>query len=347
MRAIAAYLVFFFHFNPFPTTLLGRLAAQGHIGVTIFFVLSGFLIPFRYADQVTLSRHWLTNYFRNRVARIYPLYALLTVITFSMMWGNPLMSPSWQHQDAASPWAMLLLNLTFLRGFFEQLKYTGIAQGWTLTVEECFYAFAPLLLVLLAKRRTKYPVLLAAAGGLPAVGYALVRLAPHPLGFFESSHFMFTYTFFGRAFEFMAGAALAFFVQQHPQVRRGAWATGIGAAWIVGSMCALSYLPAQQEADALNLAISSLWLPLGVALFFYGLITEKTWLRTLLATPVAQVLGKSSYAFYLVHLGVFELTIRQRIIDHTYVLFVIILGLALLLWKWVEEPLNQWLRAGR
>ncbi|PDS21772.1 acyltransferase, partial [Flavobacterium columnare] len=36
-----------------------------------------------------------------------------------------------------------------------------------------------------------------------------------------------------------------------------------------------------------------------------GLITEKTIIEKLLSTQIIQILGKSSYAFYLIHLGIF------------------------------------------
>src|SRR6478735_4275673 len=51
VRAIAMYLVFFHHFNP-PESATGSfirgLIKEGHLGVTMFFVLSGFLIAYRY-----------------------------------------------------------------------------------------------------------------------------------------------------------------------------------------------------------------------------------------------------------------------------------------------------------
>ncbi|MEI4573026.1 hypothetical protein, partial [Klebsiella pneumoniae] len=39
------------------------------------------------------------------------------------------------------------------------------------------------------------------------------------------------------------------------------------------------------------------------ALLFYGLINEQSWFKTFLSTATMQLLGKSSYIFYLVHIG--------------------------------------------
>ncbi|MFX7167379.1 hypothetical protein ABTI49_20220, partial [Acinetobacter baumannii] len=44
-------------------------------------------------------------------------------------------------------------------------------------------------------------------------------------------------------------------------------------------------------------------LPIGVVAFFYGLMKEKSLIRYLLSAPLMQLLGKSSYIFYLIHIG--------------------------------------------
>jgi peptidoglycan/LPS O-acetylase OafA/YrhL len=351
VRALAAYLVFLFHFSPFASSgWAGRLAGEGHVGVAIFFVLSGFLIPMRYMGQAELSRHWLKRYFQNRVARIYPLYFLLTALTFLVMWRWPAYEAShaWSSYVASDKVLVPFLNFTFLRGFFDQFKFSGLAQGWTLTVEECFYCFAPLLLLFLARTKYRYAALLGAAIGLTAIGLALVHLSPlHPLGFFASNRFLFGFTFFGRSFEFMVGAALALFFRQHPDQRRGAWATVLGTAWIIACIVGISLARSPEAVDGVKpfgIVIDNLVLPCGVAIFFYGLLTERSWLRSLLETKLFDVLGKSSYAFYLVHLGVLS-TVVYRYSSSIALHFAVALAVSYLFWRFIEEPVNHWLRS--
>lgn len=62
-----------------------RLAREWHTGVALFFVLSGLLICVRYRDRVELSNRWWKQYLLNRVARIYPMYLLLTCLTFVVL----------------------------------------------------------------------------------------------------------------------------------------------------------------------------------------------------------------------------------------------------------------------
>jgi peptidoglycan/LPS O-acetylase OafA/YrhL len=66
IRAIAAYMVYIVHTDPFSVSKFGQnvfdFFDEFHIGVTIFFVLSGFLIAYNYFDQEKLNfRNYLTN----------------------------------------------------------------------------------------------------------------------------------------------------------------------------------------------------------------------------------------------------------------------------------------------
>ena len=143
LRAIAAYLVFLHHYNPAATgTFANRLFEQGYVGVSIFFILSGFLIYHRYADEYFEQENWSwRTYLQNRFARIFPLYALLLLVTVGT---NYLLGRTMN-------WPLLGVNLTLLKGFFDTYKFSGIAQSWSLTVEACFYLSAPLLFVFLRR----------------------------------------------------------------------------------------------------------------------------------------------------------------------------------------------------
>ena len=89
-EALGCVLVFFHHH---PTKLLeaGPLLLwwELHIGVTLFFVLSGFVITWRYDRRgpQRAPESFLRGYFVNRFARIYPLYLLLAVLSIPFLVG--------------------------------------------------------------------------------------------------------------------------------------------------------------------------------------------------------------------------------------------------------------------
>jgi peptidoglycan/LPS O-acetylase OafA/YrhL len=352
IRALASYLVYFHHFNPFPAwSAQWRLTNEGHIGVTVFFVLSGFLITARYSGLTTISGKWAKQYFRNRFARIYPLYFLLTGLTFLVTWLDPSFdgTGAWQKYSPPDKAVVILTNLTLVRGFFTSLLNSGIMQGWTLTVEETFYCLAPFLLVALARSKAQYLVLGATSLVCIALGVALVYYTPmNHYGFFENYRFMGYRTFFGRAFEFVAGAGLAIFVRQPPSqlyaALPGARFTTLGAAWIGACLTILGFLSTAQTYSWTRwygIGLNNLVLPIGIVCLFYGLLTERTWLSRLLSTAAAQRLGKASYAFYLVHIGIFSIALQRYVTTNMGIHFTVLLLFSLLLYQYVEVPLNK------
>jgi peptidoglycan/LPS O-acetylase OafA/YrhL len=214
LRAVAAWMIFFYHTNPFAQDgLADRIVSELHVGVTLFFVLSGFLICVRYGGQIELSRRWLSNYVHRRFARIYPLYFLLTCLFFIVYQLAPQYDTEGLYTASGATDRVLILgmNLTLLRSWFADFRFTGISTGWTLTVEEFFYLVAPFFILGLAHRLTRLPLYTV---GLLAIGCGLVALPAswHPFGFFSGYRYMMSATFFGRCFEFLGGICLGLLV---------------------------------------------------------------------------------------------------------------------------------------
>jgi len=348
--------VFFTHFNPFEDLhpawpWAQAFVHQGHFGVPIFFVLSGFLIATRYLGRITTSWPWFRKYMQNRVARIYPLYFLLTACTFVAYELNPAadMLGAWQNYAPVDKLVIIALNFTFLRGFFAYYFFTGISQGWSLTAEETFYMLAPVLLLSL---RGSFRRLLAWAVGLVATGLLLVLvfspLATTLRGFFGSVEFMFEWTFFGHAFEFAVGIGLALLIgRQGTATRRGGWFTYLGIGWVIA--CA-AFIATMEQAAApispshLKILTINFLLPPGICALFYGLLREQTLVRRVLETKVFDLLGKSSYAFYLLHLGILSMWLH-KLHAPIVVSLLVTVGLSIALFKLVEDPLHKRLRA--
>src|ERR1700712_3228405 len=113
---MAAYLVFISHFcdkfdDTFPH-IVQRFLGEFHIGVSIFFVLSGFLITFRYYHNFHLTVDWFKQYLKNRVARISPMFFLLTVAAFVYFFisGDTRVT-----KGLPNPIGLMFMNITFVR----------------------------------------------------------------------------------------------------------------------------------------------------------------------------------------------------------------------------------------
>ena len=346
LRAVAALAVFGFHHRHLQglgSSGLGTALQAGlgelHIGVSIFFTLSGFLLTKRYAGRRFDSAEW-RRYLLHRAARIWPVYLLLVLATFAASYFTEgrLHPRIWLGELAAS--------LTLLKGFAEKWYLTGIAQAWSLTVEECFYLLAPLVFWLGWRYGPgrAWPLL---AVSLAALGLGFYAAVP-ALG---SSLFVLKATIFGRLPEFLVGAAFAWFT---PRSGRQ-WATAGGALGIVAVVGLLVGVQRATHAVSLDtypgVLLNNWLLPLATGWLLHGLATEPTALARLLGTPLWQRLGRASYCFYLLHLGLLPNALKPLLgawlpAGPALAASAAVLVLAsLALHRCVEQPAHRWLVA--
>jgi peptidoglycan/LPS O-acetylase OafA/YrhL len=339
LRAIAAFMVYFHHFNPINATVFGQgvydFFSELHIGVTLFFVLSGFLIAYRYYN---LEKIDFKNYMINRFSRIYPMYFLLTTLTFLFL-------AILHAQYSFSDFKIYLLNITFLRGFFDDFKFSGVGQGWSLTVEEMFYIVAPLLFIVIKKKNF---FLLILPIIILMLGFLLVFIFQDYsfYGFMKTQNFMLDFTFFGRCIEFFIGISLAIFIKKFKKINF-MFITYFGLFSICFFVFILSILKIGDSNGTdcfLGKLVNTLGLPLlGIAPLFIGLIYEKTLISKILESKLFQILGKSSYVFYLIHMGIF-INILNKISENYIFHFLSLNIIAVLMYKFIEAPLNYFLR---
>tara|TARA_A100001015_G_C15005898_1_gene720620 strand:+ start:317 stop:2350 length:2034 start_codon:yes stop_codon:yes gene_type:complete len=159
LRAIAVFAVIFYHSE---SELFDKFFFPGgFIGVDIFFVISGYLITSLILKELIQTNSFsFLNFFERRVRRIIP--ALLTVIIFSLPLAWFYLMP----EDLLSFSNSILYTLGFSSNYY--FHFTGVeynAQSsllkpflhtWSLAVEEQFYIFFPLILLLTFKHIRKY-----------------------------------------------------------------------------------------------------------------------------------------------------------------------------------------------
>lgn len=286
IRMIAALLVFIHHFYPFAKTgnVIENIFLEGHIGVTIFFVLSGFLLSLRYADTfkdgITGAKFF--DYYRKRFARIYPLYAVLLII-------------------AAAPANVIYLLMA--QGFFSEFKYGGLPPAWSLTVEECFYLLLPFIVMLpvTPARRiadtVRNMVLLGIA--LLAIGIVVVAVsnvtgAAAYGGFMSDNQHMTMYTIFGRFFDFAIGIIAAAVYRQRKHIGAMAHVVVIAGILIMATSAQLMHVGGGPYAAwVYNYVVA-----VGAGLLIFGLAYPSAWARAL-SHPLPVYMGRISFALYL------------------------------------------------
>jgi exopolysaccharide production protein ExoZ len=130
LRAVAALMVVFVHLSDFLRTL--KVPSFGAGGVDLFFVISGFVM----VHTTRVRTPTWSQFVRNRIARIVPIYWLLTLVVFAIA----VFAHSWVKATSGDE-VQLAKSLLFI----PFRKSDGLVQpvlfvGWTLNYEMFFYA---------------------------------------------------------------------------------------------------------------------------------------------------------------------------------------------------------------
>lgn len=280
LRGLAVLGVVFYHCHPrLAGTWFGAAALWGWTGVSLFFVLSGFLITSILLEVREQPHHYFLNFYARRVLRIWPVYLLVIVVSFA--------GPDWLLllPRGVSRWQSLMAMLLLVQNLFSrQLTGSGaLGPTWSLAIEEQYYlVWAPVV------RCVKQTWLLAALLVSVMVASPLLRL--HDGARWNATHTLLHLD--GIA----AGSLLALGLMRLQWQRRTWLWIGVGAA-LGGLMLAV-------------VLSRTAFLDSAIALCFAGAV-----LMSIAATgnSLARVLrrgllpfyGRISYGLYLVHVWLF------------------------------------------
>ena len=347
IRAVAVYFIFLKHLNFFsPETQpnLYLFVNQFYTFLTFFFVLSGFLIYYKYHEISSLNRTKLYNYFINRISRVFPILIILISITFLLGYYQGI----YAGKEAVK---LYLLNISLLKGFSSQYLLTGIGPSWSMSVEELFYLLSPLIFLFAKKVSSliKLIIVFYLSGIFITYIFSL-----HPVGgFFSSYHFMFNYTFFGRVFEFACGIYLAMIVKgkiNSPFSKPpGKIILYAGLIIVIASVILLYFIASnytlKHATDIIpGIVINNILMPMGIICIFYSLIYQESLLQKFLSGKFMVALGNSTYSFYLLH-TTFVLTYIYKFIgNNVFITLIVMIIISFIFHKTVEQPLAILLR---
>lgn len=196
LRGVAASMVCIYHFADGSPDYLAQLptlrdiGAVGARGVQIFFVISGFVLPYSlYHSGFKTSA--FGNFLLRRVVRIDPPFLLSIVLVVLLAYAS-MLNPWYRGTGVQFNWVDALLHLGYLNSFFERPWLNPVY--WTLGIEFQFYILLGLLFGLFSTG-TRVARLAIVVSFL-----ALALLIPRPSLIFPHAHYflmgMFTFFFF-------------------------------------------------------------------------------------------------------------------------------------------------------
>jgi len=324
LRGVAVALVVTSHFMP-------GLLPGGFIGVDIFFVISGFVITQQIIkSQRSGFKERLIEFYAKRVRRILPSATLVIWITLTVNWL--LLGPVYTKTAARDGFfaTIFLANSHFENSSLDYFNTTAnssmLSHFWSLSIEEQFYIFWPLIVIglLLLASSLRVPLLTVGILATASLAFALYSVDISETARFFSSA--------ARFWELLAGGFLAFLLTrfQLPHLHSFFFLTFVLAL-------AILIEPTLYWPNFITIAI---------VLATAAVLTPNASSRhiDLLNTRVLVFLGDISYVLYLWHWPVLKI-IKEYYFGltpfRTLIALVSSLALAILTHYFLERPIRR------
>jgi peptidoglycan/LPS O-acetylase OafA/YrhL len=350
-------VLFHFHFTPLPgvtgvVDALGPLITSGALGVDLFFVLSGFVIAYTYVDELgpSLRIRVTVRFLWARACRLWPVYLLVLhvfgvwlIARAALGGGGVIAFQSVQPGlDIGQYLQQLVLVQLWDDPYFDGASWVG--STWSISAEWLAYLLFPVAALVLHRMR-RLPVVLLACG-------SVLLMAPIAWAYLATGSPYFPWSWLVRILCGFGAGALA-----HLAVRRLHWTpTARRAASVVAAVLpivlAAGLLLGELAGPGRGGAVIVLF-PVLVA----ALAVADRGPAMLLSTPAFGYGGRLSYGLYLVHIPLFEvywLALERYAVlaPHTALahvvglqVLVLTVGVAALMYRYVEEPSRRSLRA--
>ena len=347
LRFVAALWVLFHHALPrgdSPDSARAALGSSGWLGVSLFFVLSGFLLTVRYAPDGALQGT-RRAFWGERVARLAPAYLL------ALLFALPLFIRDAGVEGLAMTrrFAVAASALTLQQSWRPELACEWNCPAWSLSVETWFYLAFPFVILLIGpwtmRARVRGALVLGAALSASFLMFPTLERVGG-----DWTLPIYTLSPLARWPEFLAGIGLAGLARgwRPPSRSPALMLLGTGLTWLAVAVALRDSI----TAHGLHL--------LPVALPGFVLVVAACWAlgdrdAGPLSAPAFVLLGETSYALYLVHapLHSYLLAVVNRVVGRGYdtswgvfaLYLPLALTLALLVFTLVERPWRARLRA--
>ena len=355
LRFFAAFHVALFHMNEMGAITgpawLKTFAGIGYVGVSFFFVLSGFILVYTYAGRNIV----LGEFYQTRFARIYPAYLFSLLLSFpffyfgAMKMHIPFFYFAEQHFTLAT-----VLVLLLLQAWVPPAALAWNSVAWSLSVEAFFYAIFPFALNRFGKfsRRVLWAVIPACwiAGLAISIGYLAMR--PAGAAYVSSANWSGAVQFVKffplvRLPEFLMGMVCGYlFIRSERNPKLALPLVALGLLGVAAVAAASKFVP--------YLVVHTAMSGPAFAAVVYGIALQPKW-ASWLNNRLLVLFGDASYSFYLLHTmfvwPFFHDFKTQAVRNNGFlgiaIWTVMMLIISSLVYRFIEEPSRRKLRPKR
>lgn len=335
LRALAVIMVLAYHLKmPF--------AKSGLLGVTVFFVISGYLITGILINEIEESGGVdLKNFWLRRIRRLLPAVLSMAVVMIFVSavvnrvvftkGCNDLLSAVFGYNN----WWQIFRKVSYFENAGAPSPFT---HCWSLAIETQFYLIYPILLILLSKARNRGKIFAAVTAVLAMISVVLMGVLYSPDG--DPSR-----VYYGtdtRAFSLLIGALAAIQKEYHiikVKLRGKLWAVIgsisvlilIGMMMLISSYSSFLYYGGQAIVSVL------------AAFVVYAVTVSRSLLNIILDSSILKWIGDRSYSIYLWHYPIIVLMSDGKRAAWWIVILEVVLsvGFAELSYRFIETPVRH------
>ena len=309
----------------------------------VFFVISGYLITSIISREMQLGSFTFARFYERRARRIFP--AMFAVLAVTLVASYFLLLPSDMVATLRGALGTLFFasNIVFWRdmaaGYFAATDagLNPLLHTWSLAVEEQFYVFFPILLLLCFRYGRRYLLLILMVGAAVSLAGAALLVNSKSVAVFFLSPF--------RVWELLAGSLLA--LGAVPPIRSRAVREGVASAGLLAILAACAFFNSKTTFPGLTALVPVLG---AAALIHAGGSGSSLAGRLLQWRPMAYI-GLISYSLYLWHWPLIVLVRyamgMEPITPYITALLAASLALGSLSYHFIEQPFRRGKRITR
>lgn len=331
LRAIAVLPVMIFHAGL--TALSG-----GFVGVDIFFVISGYLITSIIFREIEADKFSFINFYERRARRILPAlyFVLITCIPFAWLFLVP--EDYVDFSNSLMGVVAFISNIVFWKQFdyfSASAEYIPLLHTWSLAIEEQYYLFFPVLLIILYRFVPKAFFL-----SLSLLFFGSLLLAEFGSAYKPSATYYLLPT---RFWELLIGSLIALFIRYNTLRINNVSLEKKNVLSLFGFFLILiSFIIIDESTPFPSFWALMPTIGAGLIILFAN---EGTLINRLLSQKILIGIGLISYSAYLWHQPIFVFLRHQHLITVNFFTmtagFMLSLVLAFFSWKFIEAPFRN------
>lgn len=332
LMVFVSHLSFIKHEDSSLAFLYNAVFYEGYIGVSFFFILSGFILTYRYQDELLNNKTSKKSFYISRIARIVPLHLLTFFIAIPLTLNEYAQSKILYTLQA-------LTNITLTQSFVPNrfIYYSFNSPSWSISDEMFFYLLFPLIILLISKSKQLAKVLIPLIIILIPVLSLIVPETYHHQLFYINPLF--------RLVDFIIGILLYIGFKLFKETKTLINFTFLEILTILLLVVCITFHKSIPEVARYSYYY---WVPMGLTIFVFAF--QKGKISKLLSNKNLMHLGHISFGFYLFHQLVirYVLKINTKFFncENDLLLVFLILGITIIVshfsYIWFEKPMNKY-----